>query len=513
MRHIVNRLFSKFVLGVLMILLQFGWIVYGVYFATEVSTGFNIFFHALSIIVALYVVKREIKPYFKLSWIFFILCLPILGIPCYFLYGRSGLTKKQCRRMEEVLSESAMYRMEDEAVREAIQKSSKRAGMQSEYITNYAGYPLFPERDTRYFPSGEEMFAQLLEDIRTAKDYIFVEYFIMQPGKMLDSIVELLEQKAKEGVHVRLIYDDVGCIQTIPRGYYKDLQSKGIHVACFNPFRPLLSVIMNNRDHRKILVVDGKIAYTGGVNLADEYINEVQRFGYWKDAAIRITGEGAWSFAVMFLEQWNWIVKGSENYDRFCPVPKKKAGKYLPEGGFVQPFSDSPFDKEDVGENVYLNMINNAEKYVYIFTPYLIVSWEMTRAMINAAKCGVDVRIVTPGIPDKKMVYLLTRSNFETLIRGGVKIYQYTPGFIHSKCFVCDDRYAVVGTINLDFRSFYLHFECGVFLYQAKAIMQVKEDALRTFEESHQVSVHDRGQAGFFHELLLSILHLFAPLL
>lgn len=513
MKHIVNRLFSKLVLGALMILLQFGWIVYGVYCATAISTGFNIFFHILSIAVALYVVNKDMKPYFKLSWIFLILCLPILGIPCYFLFGRSGLTKKQCRKMEEVLSESAMYRLEDVPVREALQASSQKANMQSEYITNYAGYPLQPERDTKYFPSGEEMFPQMLEDIRSARNYIFIEYFIMQPGKMLDSIVELLEQKAKEGVHVRLIYDDIGCIQTLPHHYYKALQEKGIHVACFNPFRPLLSVIMNNRDHRKIFVVDGKIAYTGGVNLADEYINEVKRFGYWKDAAIRVTGEGAWSFAVMFLEQWNWIVKGHEDYDRFRPVYEYPPCPVLPEDGFIQPFSDSPFDSEDVGENVYLNIINNATKYVYIFTPYLIVSWEMAKALINAAKCGVDVRIVTPGIPDKKLVYLLTQANFEPLIRGGVRIYQYTPGFIHSKCFVSDDKYAVVGSINLDFRSFYLHFECGVFLYQADAVMQVKEDALRTFGESHEVSVNDRGQKGFFHQLLLSILQLFAPLL
>jgi cardiolipin synthase len=292
------------------------------------------------------------------------------------------------------------------------------------------------------------------------------------------------------------------------------MEQQGIRCIGFNPFRPVLSVIMNNRDHRKIAVVDGKIAYTGGFNLADEYINAKEKFGYWKDAGIRLTGDCVWSFTSMFLEMWDYIA-GEESdcghYLEPCnvqpePITEEKAG-------FVQPYSDSPLDREDVGENVYLHLINHAKDYVYIFTPYLILGSEMRTALCNAAKCGVDVRIVVPAIPDKKMVYLLAQSEFPYLIKSGVKIYKYTPGFIHSKCFVVDDVYATVGTVNLDYRSLYLHFECGTCLYRAEAVMQVKEDALRTFEASHEVTLDECLSRRWIVRVFMGVLRLFAPLL
>lgn len=521
MKHIANRIFGKLPLCAVMILLQVGWIVYAFYYASAISTAFNLVLHGLSVLMALAVVNKDMKPYDKLSWIFLILCVPIFGCICYYLFGRSGLTKRQRLRMESVIEDMKPYRAEDTTVREALYLDDSRAGKQSDYIMNFSGYPLFREETTRYFACGEDMFPSMLEDLRKAESYIFLEYFIIQPGKMFGSILEILEKKAAQGVDVRIIYDDIGSIQTLPPKYYEILRKKGIRCVCFNPFRPVLSVVMNNRDHRKILVVDGKIAYTGGINLADEYINEVVRFGYWKDAAVRVTGPGAWSFSTMFLEMWNYIVRGKEDYAAFRPsfpaAAAAEAGKKddgdPASGGFVQPFSDSPLDQEDVSENIYLRIISRADRYVYIFTPYLILSWEMNRALVNAAKCGVDVRIVTPGIPDKKTVYLLTQANYESLIRGGVRIYQYTPGFLHSKCIVSDDKYAVVGSINLDFRSLYLHFECGAFLYKAQAVAQVKEDAEQTITQSHEISLEECENKNFFLQLLLSILHLFAPLL
>lgn len=516
MKHIANRILGKLPLCALMILLQFGWMVYVLYYATAISNAFNILLHGLSVLLALFVVNKDMKPYYKLSWIFLILCLPIFGCICYYLFGRSGLTKKKRLQLEAVMEELAPYRVAETEVLEALYRDNIKAGKQSEYIMNFSGYPPFREETTKYFSCGEDMFPVLLEDLRRAEHYIFLEYFIIQPGKMFDSILDILEQKTAQGVDVRVIYDDIGSIQTLPPKYYETLQQKGIRCACFNPFRPILSVVMNNRDHRKILVVDGKIAYTGGVNLADEYINEKERFGYWKDAAIRVTGSCAWSFATMFLEMWNYIVSGHEDYDYGAFLPEKiseASDDAILWAGFVQPFSDSPLDREDVSENVYLNIINKAEKYVYIFTPYLIISWEMSRALVNAAKCGVDVRIITPGIPDKKLVYLLTQANYESLIRGGVRIYQYTPGFLHSKCIVSDDVYAVVGSINLDFRSFYLHFECGTYLYKAQAVAQVKEDVEQTIAKSREISLEECENKNFFLQLLLSILHLFAPLL
>lgn len=513
MKRFLNLLFSKLAFGLLFTFIQFSWVVVMLYVATVWTEVINIGFHILSVIVALYVIRKTPKPYFKISWIFLILFFPVFGCPCYYVYGRNGVSKNKQLQMRSVLSQSKEYRQEDTELKELMHTMSTTAWMQSKYITDFAGYPLCPEHESEYFSSGESVFPRILEDIDRAKKYIFLEFFILEPGVMFDTVVDHLEKKAKEGVHVRLIYDDVGCNQTLPRKYYRKLQAKGIHCACFNPLSPLLSTFMNNRDHRKILSIDGMIAYTGGINLADEYINEIKRFGYWKDAAIRVTGEAAWSFTVMFLEMWQYIVKGSAEYERFIPDKKEYQELSPHTGGFLQPFCDSPLEHEDVGENVYLNMIYQANQYVYIFTPYLIISWEMIKALVNAAKCGVDVRIVTPGIPDKKTVYWLTQSNYEVLIRGGVKIYRFTPGFIHSKCLVSDDKYAVVGSINFDFRSFYLHFECGVFLSQAKAVMSVKEDALKTFEESELVSIEDCEERGFIRQMLLSILQLFSPLL
>ena len=351
----------------------------------------------------------------------------------------------------------------------------------------------------------------MLAALESAEHFIFLEYFIIEEGHMFHQIEDILEKKVKEGVEVRLIYDDVGCIGTLPPRYYKQLQKKGIKCAAFNPFRPLLSVIMNNRDHRKIFVVDGAVGFTGGINLADEYINEVKRFGYWKDTGVRIEGEAVWSLTSMFLSMWNYIVHSTEDYSRFMPAQHQKAP--FENDGFVQPYGDSPLDHESVGENIYLNIINRAKNYVYIFTPYLIIDHEMLTALCNAAKDGVDVRIVTPGIPDKKMIFLLTQSYYAPLIQSGVKIYQYTPGFIHAKCFVCDDEIATVGSVNLDFRSLYLHFECGVFFYRSAVVAQVKEDCLNTFVCSEQMTAEFCRNRPVPVRLLQSVLRLLAPLL
>ena len=511
MKRVTHGIFSKLAIGACAIILQFVWLIMIMYAASERFSEMNVIFHIISVILALYLVNRNIKPYNKLSWIFIILWMPIIGVTCYFLLGRSELTRGNRRRLSEVIRHTEKYVTQDPAIVEQLKTDNYEAYKQSRYLTDYAGYPLCHEEDTEYFSCGEKVFERLLEDLKSAENFIFLEFFIIEPGYMFDTIVDILEQKAAEGVKIRLIYDDVGCINTLPSKYYRRLQKKGIRCASFNPFRPFLSVVMNNRDHRKVVVIDGRIAYTGGFNLADEYINRVKRFGYWKDAGIRITGEGVWNFTVMFMQMWNYIVRGDEPCD---PYRMSYDDKQKEEStGMIQPYADSPLDHENVGETVYLNIINRARKYVYIFTPYLIIDSEMSTALINAAKSGVDVRIVTPGIPDKKLVYLLTQSYYEQLIRGGVRIFQYTPGFIHSKCFVSDDEYAVVGTVNLDYRSLYLHFECGVWMYRAKAVAGVKEDALRAFDECQEISLEFCTQRNFIVRLIQSVLLLFAPLL
>lgn len=504
-------MFGKFSIGILIILLQFCWLVFMVYNTTAANSAVNLAFLLLAVLLSLHIANKEMRTSYKLSWIFLILSLPVFGIVAYYLFGRSELTRRTRRKMGALAEEFALLRAEEPSVRKILASENPDAAQHSLYITNYAKFPLYREESTEYFSSGEALFPRLLEDLRRAEHFIFLEYFIMEPGKMLDAIFEILEEKAKSGVLVRVIYDDVGCIRTLPAKYFRSFASSGIDCVCFNPFRPLLSVIMNNRDHRKIAVVDGQVAYTGGFNLADEYINETRRFGYWKDAGIRMEGECVWSFTTMFLEMWRYITKQSEDYSPYRP----RAGKAPDRAdlGYIQPYGDSPMDNEYVGENVYLNLINRARRYVYIFTPYLILGSEMTTALVNAAKSGVDVRIIVPGIPDKKMVYLLTQSYFPVLIRGGVKVYKYTPGFLHSKCFVVDDVYAVVGTINLDYRSLCLHFECGAFLYRARAVLQVKEDFLAAEQESHPVTEGEARNRHFFIRQFFGILKLMAPLL
>ena len=512
MKKFLSKLFSRLVITAIIILLQFAWIVATLYEAEAINPVFSLVLRGISVVIALYVVYKDMRPHNKMSWIFLILFIPIIGCPCYFLFGRSEMTKRTREQMATLQAFVEPLRDVQEDVCESLKEQDDIAYKQMMFAQNVSRYPVYREKDSKYYSVGDDMFVDMIEDIKNAKEFIFLEFFIMKQGQMFDTLVDALAERAKAGVHVRLIYDDMGCIDEFPRHFYKVLQEKGIHVACFNPFRPFLSIIMNNRDHRKIVVVDGKIAYTGGLNVADEYINVIERFGHWKDAGVRITGEAVWSFTTMYLEMWNFITKGTEDFTKFKVVDEKKEPEDIKKG-YVQPYGDCPLDKRYLIEGLYLNLINHARDYVYIFTPYLIIGSELSAALINAARSGVDVRIVTPAIPDKKMVFLLTQANYENLIHGGVKIYQYTPGFIHSKCMVVDDAYASVGTTNLDFRALYLHFECGALMYNTESVEKVKEDALRTFEISRQISLEECENKNFFYQLFLSVMQLFSPLL
>ncbi len=511
MKKILNVIFGRvFVIG-FAILFQVLWLFLVLWQLSYKFTYVNLIIRAIAIIVVLVIVNKWINPVNKLSWTFLILLSPVFGLLVYFLFGRSGLTKWTRKSMDAVNEEVEKLLKQDGEAKEALKNENICAYRQSDYIDEWAGFPLYKSTETKYYKCGEDMFPDMLEALRGAEHFIFMEYFIIEEGYMFESIVEILEEKAKEGVDVRLIYDDVGSISKVPSRYYKRLRERGISCVTFNPFRPLISVVMNNRDHRKIFVVDGYIGFTGGINLADEYINKASRFGYWKDTGVRIEGEAVLSLTVMFLEMWNYINRSSEDYSRFIPSVHQKQA--FENDGFVQPYGDSPLDHENVGENIYLNMINKAKNYVYIFTPYLIIDHEMLICLSNAAKQGVDVRIVTPGIPDKKMVYLLTQSYYEPLLRNGVRIFQYTPGFLHAKCFVCDDEIATVGSVNLDFRSLFLHFECGIWMYRSRAVMQVKEDCLETFAASEEITVQFCRERPLAVRMIQSLMRLFAPLL
>ena len=466
-------------------------------------------FVVISILVTLHIISDDsVNPMYKLAWIIPVLIFPLFGGLFYIMCGNNHLGKKLTQRLT---NEEQIVRLKERQSVNAENALSSAAGHiknQSRYIYN-SGYPAFVNTDTRYLSPGEKMLEVLIEDLKSAKRYIYMEYFIIGSGIMWDSILNVLEQKAKEGVDVRIIYDSFGCLNTLPNDYFKILRQKGIRCIEFNPLIPVFTPVFNNRDHRKITAIDGEIGYMGGVNLADEYINAINRFGHWKDCAIRLEGEAVFSLSAMFAAMWNAL-----SNDR-CDYEKLKATNSPPENSaIVQPYSDSPLDKEQVGENIYLNMIAKAQKCIYICTPYLIIDSETLSALILAAKSGIDVRMITPHNGDKWYVHLITRSYYKQLISSGVKIYEYTPGFIHSKLFVTDDASAAIGTVNLDYRSLYLHFECGVWLTDDKTIADIKQDFIETLEKSELITPNSpQIKRSPLTQLLSAIIRLFAPMM
>ena len=410
-----------------------------------------------------------------------------------------------------------MGRIEKE-MQDGISKANERSGIekmppdvvnQSHYISNSAHCPPYKNTTVEYLPMGEVKFERMVQELKKAKRYIFMEYFIIQEGTMWNTILDVLEEKAKEGVDVRVIYDDMGCILTLPTGYEKTLREKGIQCQIFNPFIPILSSHFNTRDHRKICVIDGNVGFTGGINLADEYINGYEKHGHWKDTAILLKGEAVFSLTTMFLSMWDYLIKKEgEDYAAYYPDSWDENAQ-----GIVQPFADNPLDDEAVGETVYLNLINKAKRYVYITTPYLILSNEMVTAMNTAAKSGVDVRIITPHVPDKWYVYYVTQSYYPRLLEAGVRIYEYTPGFVHAKMYVSDDREAIVGSANMDYRSLYLHFENCCAFYGGHMVRDVLEDVRATLAESHEVTMADVLRTPLYKWLAQVFLRFFSPLM
>lgn len=472
---------------------------------------FNHIFTVLSIIIVIAILNNNTgNPSYKIAWIIIILILPVFGGLFYLLFGRRQLSRRKKDEMDTI----------DQKMREAFPNNhilsqmrfhSRTATAQSHYITDYAIAPPHADTATEYLPSGELFFERLKAELAKAQRYIFMEYFIIEQGVMWDSILEILQAKLAEGVEVRLIYDDMGCMAKLPYGYDKTLRKLGIKCLVFNPFRPILNASFNNRDHRKITVIDGKVGFTGGINLADEYINQKKLYGHWKDTAIMLKGAAVFNLSVMFLSLWAYLSGEDENFNAFRAHAYESG---YGENGYVQPYGDNPLDNEAVGQNVYLNLIQRAKTYVYITTPYLIIDNEMMQALCLAAKGGIDVRIITPHMPDKRYVHTVTRAYYEPLVESGVKIYEYLPGFIHAKTFVVDDLYGVVGTINMDFRSLYLHFECGVWLYDTEKTLQaIKDDFMTTVKISHLMSLPECRAIPWHTRLIRMLLRAFSPLM
>lgn len=506
---ILKLINSRILVTGLLILIQLAWFVLFILKLTTHSMFTGIIFTLLSIIYVLYIVWKEENAAYKIGWIILITTLPLFGGLLYLFFGN----KRPSRRLRIFLNyqreKMVPYLEQKEEVMEAVKEQDARAAGSFSYLLRASNYPIWGNTQTTYYPSGEELYQAMLLELEAAKHFIFMEYFIIEKGVMWDSILNILTRKATEGLDVRLIYDDVGCLYRLPSDYPDQMEQLGIKCIAFNAFVPILSLAVNNRDHRKITVIDGHTAFTGGANIADEYINVVSRYGHWKDSGIRLKGEAVWNFTIMFLEMWEAFYWNEEAAEDFNPH------KYHPEpfkaDGYVQPFADTPLDDEPVGESIYIDILNQAQSYVYIFTPYLVIDDELKLALGLAAKRGVDVRLVTPAVPESFMTSRLTRSNYSPLLRAGVRIYEYTPGLIHSKSFVSDDKLAVVGTINMDYRSLYLHFECGTYLYKTSSVMDIKKDAVDTIKISREITLEDCKQ-GLLGNLIDAVLRVVAPL-
>lgn len=492
-----------FVFG-LLILLQAMWVILFTSSLLSSYAWLRPILFLMSMSIVLWLVIKDENPSYKISWIILILIFPIFGGLLYLFIGNKKPSQHLEKRMKPILQQLDQYMLLENDVSSLVE-DGKEHGLT--YLSQL-GYGTYQNTQTQYYSLGDYSFRDLLHDLKNAKHYIFIEYFIVSEGFMFDTILNILRQKVKEGVEVRFIYDDVGSLTTVPYHFEKKLEQWGIQCVVFNPFVPVLSMALNHRDHRKICIIDGYIGYSGGFNLADEYINAEIRFGHWKDTGIRLEGDAVWNLTTMFLTIWNGYKHMDHDYTLF--YPQVYCSKKYKNDGYVVPFGDSPTDDEPTGENIYLNMIQQAKDEILIMTPYFIIDDVMTKALIMASKKGVKVKIITPGIPDKKTIYKVSRSYYHTLIQEGIEIYEYTPGFLHAKVVLCDQKIATVGTINFDYRSFYLHFECNVLLYKTSTIRDIHNDFKETLKLSQKVDQkHSRRFKGFYE----AILRLFAPLM
>lgn len=503
---LIKSLNNRIVVFSILIALQAIWLIALLFGVLTFSPIIGIVAKIISWLAVLYIINKDDEAGYKVTWVILILVMPLFGGILYIVIGDKHPSKRLYYKFQVQLYKAKQYIYPNQVV-DTIEDCYMKGQLQ--YITN-VDFPIYQNTKTTYFSLGEENYYDLLEALKNAKHFIFMEYFIVEEGTMFNSILEILKQKVNEGVEVRFLYDDVGSLTMLPHKYYEKLESYGIQCRAFNPFVPILSFVMNNRDHRKITVIDGCVGYSGGINLADEYINVKMKYGHWKDTGIKLEGEGVWNLTLMFLTTWNALQDSKEDFERFHP--RHYSCYEYANTGYVVAYGDSPLDNKPVGQNVYLNIINQAKDYLYIFTPYLIINETLQTALMLAKQRGVDVRICTPGIPDKKMVFRVTRSYYEGLIDQGIRIYEYTPGFLHAKNFVCDDCVATVGTINMDYRSLFLHFECGVYMYQTDTVMQIKNDFLETISKSKEMT-KEIVTKGKFKGLVEAILRLFAPLL
>lgn len=463
---------------------------------------------ALAAIMMFVVLNTRTNPSIKLSWCILIAMMPLFGTVLYFFTKYDLGYRLEQKVLGKCMEESAIYVPEQTELLHKIQEEDKRLYNLTGYLQSKGQHTVYANTDVKYFSLGEHMFEEMLRQIEKAEKFLFLEYFIIGPGYMWNTILELLLKKARQGVEVRVLYDGSNEVTSLPYGYHKKLQRAGIQCKIFAEFHPFVSTVYNNRDHRKILIVDGKIAFTGGINLQDEYINKKILHGHWKDTGVMLQGDAAQGLTLLFLQMWNADERQREYEAYMCPIGQEIRGE-----GYLIPYGDTPLDDENVGKMVYLDMINRAAKQVYIMTPYLILDNEMLTALCFAAKRGVDVRIILPHIPDKTYAFCLAKSHYKDLVEAGVKVYEYTPGFVHAKVVLCDDKEAVVGTINFDYRSLYLHFECGVYMYKVAALTDIKADFSETMDKSELITMEAVRKQAWYTRFFGRLLKVIAPLM
>jgi len=505
-----KMVFSRAGIFVILILVQM-LIFLGIpYYLKEYATFIYSVMSLMEIIVLVYIINTEGNPAFKLSWILCVMAVPVVGTIFYIYVHLQLETRFVQNRLAALRMETEPYMDQDQKITDALWEGKSANAQLSYYLSHQLGFPTYRNTEAEYFPVGEAKFTSMIKELEKAEKFIFMEYFIVEEGIMWNTILEILKRKAAEGVEVRFMYDGMCAFDLLPYSYPKKLQKYGINCKMSNKIRPFVSTIQNNRDHRKICVIDGQVGYVGGVNLADEYINEKERFGHWKDTAVLLRGDAVQSLTMIFLQMWDVDMRGVEPYGKYLT---KKADTLNEKLGYVIPYADSPFDHENVGEEVYFHILNHAKKYVHIMTPYLILDNEMLTTLIRAAKSGIEVIIIMPHIPDKWYAFAVAKTYYKELIEGGVQIYEYTPGFVHAKIFVSDDDTATVGSINLDFRSLYLHFENGVFIYDNPEVQKVEEDFQNTLAKCHKVTVTEVRNRGILMKMAGQVLRLVAPLM
>ncbi len=499
------RIPTRILVSALLLMIQLIFIFYTVYSYSSGSAFAYLgsaFASALTVII---IINRRGNPDHKIAWIVFILIFPIFGITVFLLWGGGRVLPHIRKKMRICESHYLPYLKIDSDIRDRLKYYDLIHSRQADYLTGETNYPLYDRSNIEFFPSGEEFFADLLCELKNAEKYIYLEFFILAEGVMWEQIHNILKEKAQAGIEVKIIFDDFGSIKRQHKGFITKLRAEGISVSVFNPINPIMNIFMNNRNHRKIVVVDGKTAFTGGVNIGDEYINAIERFGHWLDCAVKIKGEATTSFLAMFCCMWEFTT--GKQIDINARIAKFSCEN----DGFVIPYCDGPLNDNNPAEGLYMQILNTAQRYVYIATPYLLIDNSMKSSLCMAAKSGIEIRIITPHIPDKWYVHPATQYNYQELLEAGIRIYEYSPGFIHSKLFVSDDKIATAGSVNMDYRSFVFHFECGAWMCDTHSVHTIKSHFEDVFAVCEEITLEKWKKRPVFTRIKQAILHIFAP--